>query len=97
MVGVSRVNHAVLADGRRGKLYEELREEIGGCERVKGTNKSLLNIACDAIIAVSSLDHDFLITCDKCLFESCQKVMNKHKMLGKNHVLRVIYAHPDPK
>jgi len=92
----SRFDLARFGDEEIGNLYDELRSEIDQCERTKGRTKTPSNIARDAIIAVSSIGHDFLITCDDCLCKSWQKVIDKHKMLRKSQVPRVIYAHPNP-
>ena len=37
--------------------------------------KSGSNVAKDALIALSSLNHDFFITADRCLFRSWKKVV----------------------
>ena len=80
-----------------GSLYDELQKEIDACERDKGIIKPVLNIACDAVIAVSSLDHDFFITCDDCLSKRWQKIINKYGMLEQEHKIpKICYAHPSP-
>jgi len=93
----SRFGLARFGDEEIGNLYDELRNEIDQCEKDKGRTKTPSNVARDAIIAVSSIGHDCFITCDKCLFESWQNVVNKRKMLRKNQVPRVIYVQPNPK
>lgn len=96
--GVMRWGYFKWGGKETGKLYDDLRKEIGRCEEAKGTIKPLLNIACDAVIAVSSLDHDFFITCDKCLFNSWHKVIVKHpKLKQRFKVPKVIYTRRNPK
>ena len=99
VIGVSRIGYTVLGGEEIGKLYGELRKEIDECERTKkGTSKPLLNIASDATIAVSSLNHDFFITCDRCLFDSWGNVISKNRMLEQQFkVPKVIYAKRSPK
>jgi len=94
---VSRFNLAKFGDKELGKLDDELRKEIDACERAKGTIKPPLNIARDALIAVSSLDHDFFVTCDKCLSQSWNKVIGKHIMLNQRFTIpRAVYIRPIP-
>lgn len=96
--GVSRSGYAVVANEEIEKLYDELRNEIDECEKVKGKTKHLLNLDCDAATAVSSLNHDFFITCDRCLFDSWGKVISKHRMLKEQFkVPEVIYTRPNSK
>lgn len=98
VAGILRTGHFMTASQEVGKLYDELRKEIDGCERAKETIKPVLNIACDAVIAVSSLGHDFLITTDECLFVSWVNVIGKYQMLGQQfRVPKIIYAHRSPK
>jgi hypothetical protein len=98
VAGVSRAGHCMTASEEIGKLYDELRKQIDECQNAKGKPKLLLNIACDATIAVSSLGHDFFITTDKCLFESWLKVIGRYKMLGQQFkVPKIIYARRSPK
>jgi len=82
--GLARQGYEVESSEDIAHLYDDLRKEIDECEHVRSTPrrkpKSVLNIAADAVIAVSSLGHDFFITCDKCLFECSYKVMKKHGM-----------------
>jgi len=59
VLDVSRFDLARFGDEEIEKFYDELRKEIDECQKAKGKPKPLLNIACDATIAVSSLDHDF--------------------------------------
>ena len=80
------------------KLYGELRNEIYECEKAKGKTKTASNIARDATIAISSLGHDFFITCDRCLFDSWHKVISKHRTLRQQFKIpTVIYTSPDSK
>lgn len=96
--GVARQNYTLMGGRETGKLYDELQKEVDECEKAKGNLKSPLNIGRDAVIAVSSLDHDFFITTDKCLFDSWHKIITKHRMLKqKFKVPKVIYTKCDPK
>ena len=98
VLDISRFNLAKFGDEELGKLDDELRKEIDACERAKGTIKHSLNIARDALIAVSSLGHDFFITCDKCLSQSWNKVIGKHTMLNQRFTIpRAVYIRPTPK
>jgi len=96
VAGVSRVDFARLGDEEIGRLYDELRREIHDCEKAKGKPKPLLNIACDAAIAVSSLNHDFFVTTDKCLVDSWHKTIRKNRTLRQqSKVPKIIYSHPN--
>jgi len=98
IVGVSRIGYSVLGGEEVGRLYDELREEIEDCEGAKGRIRSVLNIARDAVIAVSSLDHDFLITCDKCLYYSWNKIIDKYrKHMQKFKFPKVVYTRRNSK
>lgn len=97
VAGASRVGYAVFSSEEIGKLYDELRKEIDICEKAKGKTKHLLNIVCDAVIAVSSLDHDFFVTTDRCLSESWNKIIGKHETLGQQFKIpEIIYAERSP-
>jgi predicted nucleic acid-binding protein len=78
--GIARQGYAVEAGKELGELYNELRNEISACEKSRGRPKNLLNIACDATIAVSSFGHDFFVTTDRCLHNSWHKVIEIHKI-----------------
>ncbi len=104
--GVKRWGYFRWSDEETGKLYDELCKEIDECMKWKANLKwlsktkeeKILNIARDATIAISSLGHDFFITCDKCLSESWKNVISKHSMLTQRYKLpRVIYTRPSPK
>jgi len=95
---VSRFDFARFGDEEIGKLYNELRKEIDGCEKAKGKTKPLLNIACDAVIAVSSLGHDFFITTDRCLYDSWRKIIGKHTTLEQQFKIpKIVYTRRSPK
>ena len=89
VAGLLRAGYVVAACIEKGRLYDELREEIERCMKSEGKQKGLtktekertLNIALDADNAVSSIDHDYFITCDWCLSESWRKIIEKHKKL----------------
>lgn len=98
VVGVSRIGYTEFGGEEIGKLYHVLRKQIAECEKTRGNLKTVLNIARDAAIAVSALDHDFLVTCDKCLSDSWRGVIGKHGILKQQfQVPEVIYAKPIPK
>ena len=95
--GVSRFGHAKFGSKEIGQLYDELRKEIDKCEKAREHPKTILNLASDAAIAVSALDHDFLVTCDKCLSDSWRGVIGKHGILKQQYPIpKVIYAKPFP-
>jgi len=106
VTGIARAGYVRTASKEIGKLYDELRKEIDKCMKSKGNlrwlskteKERVLNIARDAVIAVSSIGHDFFITCDRCLSESWKKVIGKYSMLKQRYKLpRVICARPTPK
>jgi len=92
VTGVSRSGYTVVGGEEIGKLYDELRKEIDVCEKARERIKPVLNIACDAAIAVSSLRDDFFITCDRCLFDSWSKIMREHK--GQFRFPKVVFCKP---
>ena len=95
--GISRFGYTRFGYEEMHKLDDKLRKEIIECEKIRGRSKPLLNVARDTAIAVSSLDHDFFIVCDKCLFESWLKVIGKQRKLGQRFKLpRIVYARPYP-
>ena len=96
--GIARAGHVKTASKEVRKFYNELRKEIDGCEKAKGKIKPLLNVACDATIAVSSLNHDFFVTSDKCLSESWLKVIGKYEILRQQFKIpKIIYTKRYPK
>ena len=98
VIGVSRIGHARLTSEDAGRLYNELRNEIDQCQKDKNQLKSTSNIACDATIAISSLDHDFFVTTDKCLCIGWRKVISKHRtLLAQHKIPEIIYARRSPK
>ena len=95
VVGISRVGLAKLGGEDGGSLYEKLRRLISDCDRNKGKSGDVLNVARDAVIAVSALDHDAFIVCDECLFRSFQFATSNMKQAG-SHVPTIVLAKPDP-
>lgn len=96
--GVSRLDLTRLSGEEIGDLYDQLRTEIDTCQKKKGKPKSTLNIACDAVIAVSSMKNDFLITCDECLYRSWTKVIKKNKgLMTRFSFPKAYYAKRSPK
>jgi hypothetical protein len=63
------------------RIYDELDKGINACEKAKQNPKDPMNVKRDAMIAVSSLEHSFLITTDKCLCDSFNKVIEEKKEL----------------
>lgn len=77
VVDVSRIGFSKIGSDKLGKIDDELRSEIECCE---GNNrKSKSNLARDALIALSSLNHDYFITSDECLFKSWKKVIETNQ------------------
>ena len=87
---VSRFDLCKFGSKDLGKIYDELRTEIECCERKKPKPK--LNIARDAIIALSSLNHDYFITADECLLKSWRKVVENNQ--ENKVVLQKTYSIP---
>jgi hypothetical protein len=73
ILDISRFDLARFGSEKLGEIDEELRREIRKClgKRFKG----VLNVAKDALIALSSLNHDYFITGDKCLYASWKAVV----------------------
>jgi len=95
VVGLSRLGLAMFGGKDEGRLYEKLRELISDCDRNKGKSVDDLNVARDAVTAVSALDHDAFIVCDDCLFSSFQSAATDMKQLG-TRLPKITYAKPDP-
>lgn len=77
--GVSRWGYFTLSTSDIEKVYDKLDEEITACENAKQNPKDSLNVKRDAIIAVSPLQYSFLITADKCLCDSFNKVIEEKR------------------
>lgn len=67
------------------KIYDEIREEIKKCMGIKAEQ---MNIARDALIAISSLNHDYFITCDWCLWKSWVKIV-ENNVANKNTIEKI--------
>jgi hypothetical protein len=74
---VSRFDLARFGSEELSKIDKALRKEIEKCERKK--DKTVSNIAKDALIALSSLNHDFFVTADSCLFRSWKIVIESNE------------------
>jgi hypothetical protein len=85
--GISRSGFFTFSTSDIEKVYDELDKEINACEKAKGKSKDPLNVKRDAMIAVSSLEHSFLITTDKCLCDSFNKVMEEKKELVEKVIM----------
>jgi hypothetical protein len=81
VIGISRIGFCSISNSNITKVYDVLDKEINACEEAKGNPKDPLNVKRDAMIAVSSLEHSFLITTDKCLCDSFNKVIEEKKEL----------------
>jgi len=79
--GISRWGFFTFSTSDIERIYDELDKEINACEKAKGNPKDPLNVKRDAMIAVSSLEHSLLITTDKCLCDSFNKVIEEKKEL----------------
>jgi len=77
VLGISRLGYAKLGSEKLGEIDDALRKEIETCMGKKA--KGDLNVASDALIALSSLNHDFFITADRCLFKSWKIVIDFNK------------------
>jgi hypothetical protein len=71
--GVSRFDLCRFGSDKLGEIDDELRREITRCMGKR--SKGVLNVAKDALIALSSLNHDYFITADKCLSLSWKLVV----------------------
>jgi len=87
VIGISRFDFSSLSTPDIEKVYDELGKGINACEKAKQNPKDPLNVMRDAIIAVSSLEHSFLITTDKCLCDSFNKVMEEKKELVEKVIM----------
>lgn len=85
VAGLSRIGYSRTMGESSSRVYEQLREEIEKCMKEKRREKSVvekervLNIARDCLIALTSTDYDYFLTSDKCLFESCQRILQKRE------------------
>ena len=106
IIGVSRIGFCRIFEDDLAEIGDELERELRKCMEEKGrfNNKDIdekaivLNIARDCLIAITSLDYDYFITSDKCLYESWIKILQKHKpkrILEKTS--GVIYVQRSPK
>lgn len=61
----------------------------------------ILNIARDTLIAITSLNHDYFVTSDKCLHKSWRRVIekdleNRKTLKAQSYKIpRIIYVRPD--
>jgi hypothetical protein len=104
IIGVSRIGFCRIFEDDLAEIGEELEIENRKCMEEKGKfNKNIdekaivLNIARDCLIAITSLDYDYFITSDKCLYESWTKVLQRHKTEKKlKKTSEVIYVRRSP-
>jgi hypothetical protein len=81
ILGISRLGFFTFSTSDIERIYDELDKGINACEKAKQNPKDPMNVKRDAMIAVSSLEHSFLITTDKCLCDSFNKVIEEKKEL----------------
>jgi hypothetical protein len=94
VLGISRVDECKLGSDEIGKIDEALREEINRC--MGRDSKGTMNIARDALIALSALNHDYFITGDYCMYKSWNKLIesnasNKEKILKVYSIPKIIH------
>jgi len=77
ILDVSRFDYARFGSEKLGEIDKALRHEIEKCMGEK--RKSDSNIARDALIALSSLNHDYFITADRCLFNSWKIIIESNE------------------
>ncbi len=87
VVGISRFGYSSLATPDILNIYHELDKKVAECEKEKGKSKDPLNIKRDAVISVSPLEYSFLITTDKCLNESFNRIMKEQKKVVEKVVI----------
>jgi hypothetical protein len=91
----SRYGLAEWGSEELNRINNELRTEIEKC------NKEKKDASHDALIALSSLDHDFFITNDKCLVYGWRKVIENSQKnrtaLEKGHTIPQIFKARTPK
>jgi hypothetical protein len=81
VVGIARASYSSLATSDVSDIYGELDKEIDACEKAKGKSKDALNIKRDAVIGVSPFEYSFLITTDKSLCDSFNKIIEQKREL----------------
>jgi len=102
IIGVSRIGFCRIFEDDLAEIGEELERENRKCmeerrkfEKNAEQQKIVLNLAKDCLIAITSLDYDYFITSDKCLYDSWIKILQRHKtekILEKTS--EVLYAQP---
>ena len=93
--GISRYGLARYCGEAESQLYDRLRQLISECTKKRGKTVEDANIICDAVIAVSALDHDIFAVCDECLSQSLQRAIINHPDLS-SRVPKVVFTRPDP-
>jgi hypothetical protein len=108
--GVSRFGHSSFFGEPFTTIYKELVCEVRKCDEERGRHqdktvdeekreryeeKKSLNVARDALIAITSLDHDYFITSDYCLHKSLRKVLqNSENRTIFEKIPEIIYEQP---
>jgi hypothetical protein len=90
VVGIARVGYCSASNPAVGEVYDELRKKICACEASRHRRsrpKDVLNIARDAVIAVSAFEHSYLVTTDWCLSDSFNKVIEEKKELVEKVIM----------
>ncbi len=88
--GIAREGYCLESGPAVGEVYNELRKKICACEKTRHPQsppKDALNIARDAVIAVSAFEHSYLVTTDWCLSDSFNKVIEEKKELVEKAIM----------
>lgn len=103
VVGISRVGSCRVSEDDIAGIDGDLRNEVKKCMGEKGKyetkpfdEKAMMNIARDSLIAITSVDYDYFITSDDCLYRSWTKIIQKdetRKVLGR--MPNIVYVEPD--
>ena len=104
VIGVSKFGYASFSNDYIKKIYGALKDELKKCMSEKGKYDSkpfdkdaMLNNSKDCLIAVTSVDYDYFITSDDCLYKSWEMVLQRsenREVLSRIPV--AIYVEPNP-
>jgi hypothetical protein len=90
VAGVSRPGFCRVGSDELHEIDDALRREIA--KRMGTKTKGILNLACDAMIALSSLNHDYFVTSDIYLFQAWKTVIENNQEYKKK--LKAQYTVP---
>ena len=76
---ISRLDLAEFSNDILDQVYDKLRNKLADETKRKGKNVNQLNMSRDASVALTSLDFDYFITCNKTLGETTEKIFNEDK------------------